>query len=646
MSMFDDLIPAPRNSGGGMFDDLIPVKTAKPDGYFATQGQMAREGFDQATRGVGQLSEAARFAVSGAGRNAVQDTPANRVAGGFSALDPSGPQAPLTESELSAANRENAGNVVKGFGNTVAGGLSYLTSPINAALRTYAGEPIEKATGIPKEYTEFALSLAVPAKGPPKLPQRIPTPSPGQSVTEAANRIGVDVPRAVSTDSMVAQRTAATVRNVPGAGDPIIKATERTINQLGQRADDVTQALGSGGVQASGDAASTAIQRWITGTSKANAEKLYKRVDDLVNPTITTPLVNTQRAASDIKGLRELAALPDESGAVSRVARALERPEGLTYEGVKTLRTSIGEMLDNKMLPANISEGELRSLYKALSSDLRLSVQRGGGDAAVSAFERANRYFALASNRREALAKIVGKDGNAPAEQVFDRLASMAGSGSRADIAKLAQARKAIGPEDWNEFVSGVVAKMGRDPAARGAPEALQAADFSPQRFMTAYGKLSPEGRSVLFRSTGRGDLASVLDDIAAVSTRFKELQKFSNPSGTGQTLSGAGLGAGLFADPVTAISLVIGGRGIAYMLSRPAQAASVRDWSKSYSQLVRSPTPANVARVNLASTNLINNLGPQFGTFTPADFLRAIQGPVRAPAEQEQGQPERVVNQ
>jgi hypothetical protein len=37
---------------------------------------------------------------------------------------------------------------------------------------------------------------------------------------------------------------------------------------------------------------------------------------------------------------------------------------------------------------------------------------------ASSAFERANRHYALLSDRCEALAKIVGKDGNAPAEQV------------------------------------------------------------------------------------------------------------------------------------------------------------------------------------------------------------------------------------
>lgn len=55
------------------------------------------------------------------------------------------------------------------------GGLGYVASPISAALRTVVGKPIEAATGIPKEYSEFAAGLALP------IPKRIPTPTRGAS---------------------------------------------------------------------------------------------------------------------------------------------------------------------------------------------------------------------------------------------------------------------------------------------------------------------------------------------------------------------------------------------------------------------------------------------------------------------------------
>jgi hypothetical protein len=67
---------------------------------------------------------------------------------------------------------------LKGLGNVGLGTLGYVGSPINAALRTIAGKPIEEATGIPKKYTEFALSLGIPGLGlRSAAPARPTTPS-------------------------------------------------------------------------------------------------------------------------------------------------------------------------------------------------------------------------------------------------------------------------------------------------------------------------------------------------------------------------------------------------------------------------------------------------------------------------------------
>jgi hypothetical protein len=67
---------------------------------------------------------------------------------------------------------------LKGLGNVGLGTFGYVGSPINAALRTIAGKPIEGATSIPKEYTEFALSLGIPGLGlRSAAPARPATPS-------------------------------------------------------------------------------------------------------------------------------------------------------------------------------------------------------------------------------------------------------------------------------------------------------------------------------------------------------------------------------------------------------------------------------------------------------------------------------------
>jgi hypothetical protein len=453
---------------------------------------------------------------------------------------------------------------------------------------------------------------------------------PGQEVVAAAQRLSqsgapVQVPRAVATDSMPVQQVAAAVSNVPIAGTPLVKSAETTISQLGSKADEVAKGFGgASSVQEAGDTARTAIKDWIQGESAATANKLYDRVDSLVNPNVRTDLSATRGVIADIAAKRTAAALPTGK-ATDAVLDAVQRPGGLTYEGVKTLRTSIGEMLKNGILPEGMSGSELQSIYGALSKDLGSAVQAAGGEKATAAFNRANQYYRLASERRASLAKIVGADGNASAESVMDRLTAMAGSSSRADISKLMQARKAIGSADWNEIASTIVSRLGRDVEG----------DFSPQRFVTAYGKLSPAGKQILFRSGGKSDLAGYLDDIAKVSSRFKELQKFANPSGTARAGFGGLIGAGGIANPLLTAKVVLGGRLLASALAKPATAASVAKLAKAQEALVMSPGPARIAAFNTAARNLINTLGLR--DVSPSDFIRAMQGPVPGRAQDEQ---------
>lgn len=533
------------------------------------------------------------------------------------------------------ASGQGGWEAAKGLGNVALGGLGYVASPINAAYRSVIGQPVEDVTGVPREYTEFAAQLATPGIG---LTGKAPTPSiapaqalrPGQEVTAAADRLSqtgapVQIPRAAASDNMAVQQAGAVASNVPYAGTPLVKAAERTIDQLGTKADEVSQAYGGGSTVAqAGEAAKSGITDWVTGESKANVTKLYDKVDNLVNPDVKTPLDATRGVVAEIAASRDAAAL-SSGKATDAVLEAVQRADGLTYEGVKTLRTNIAEMLNGGILPEGVSGSELKRIYGALSKDLEASVSAAGGPQAKAAFDRANRYSRLVSERREELAKIVGFQGQAPAEQVFSRIEAMAGSTARADVAKLAQARKAIGSEDWNEVASTVVGRLGRDVEG----------NFSPQRFVTAYEKLSDAGKSVLFRSSEKANLADHLDDIAKVSSRFKELQKFANPSGSGRAVIGGGIGTGLVTAPLTTISILAGNLALASALARPASAASIAKLSKAQFALATSPSPSKIAAYTLAARNLISTM--ELKAVTPADFLKALQGPMPARAEDEQ---------
>ncbi|MBN8968938.1 MAG: hypothetical protein J0G95_10810 [Rhizobiales bacterium] len=397
----------------------------------------------------------------------------------------------------------------------------------------------------------------------------------GIAVGQAANRIGVDLPRAVTSDATAVQQIGKVASAIPVAGTPLRKASQQAIEQLGQKASEVQGALGAGEANAAGIAAREGIERYIGKETADRANALYSKVDELVDPTATRPLAYTQKAAQEIAGRRDLAALGD-SPAVSQIAEALSRPEGLTYEGVKQLRSSIGEMLKGGPLPAGLSQSELKNIYGALSKDLEGTVLTAGGRRAAAMFDRANKYYGLVSQRRENLARILKTNSD---EAAFDRIASAAGSNSRGDITLLSQAKKAMKPDEWNEVASAVLSRIGRD--AEG--------NFSPDRFVTGWGKLSDAGRGMLFS----GEHRAALNDIAKVSSRFKQLNQYANPSGTGQTVAGiAGLG-GAWIDPATLLTSVVSGRVLSGILAKPSTAKATADFAKAYEKAAEMPGAA-----------------------------------------------------
>jgi hypothetical protein len=66
-----------------------------------------------------------------------------------------------------------SGNRLAGGIEALGGATEFATAPVGAALREFGGMPLEKAFGIPKEYTETALGLAIPYYGIGKTPKAL-----------------------------------------------------------------------------------------------------------------------------------------------------------------------------------------------------------------------------------------------------------------------------------------------------------------------------------------------------------------------------------------------------------------------------------------------------------------------------------------
>lgn len=479
------------------------------------------------------------------------------------------------------------------------------------------------------EGANFAMwtSPASPASGlrmTPAVKGARPKPE-GLRVAESASRLGVDLPRAVASDKTTVQQLGKTLTSVPGGGTPLRKASETAIGQMDDAATRIRQGYGTGDVATAGSRAREGISDYAKGTLKAKVTQKYDAVDDLVTQNVLTPLENTSRVAADIMAKRQNAQMTGDSQAVSLVRQALGTKDGMNYQGIKDLRTSIGELVDDpqRLASSGISAKELERVYGGLTADLKAAVSRSGGEKASKAFNEANTLAANVAREREALQSVLGRQTSD--EGIFSKIEAMAGSTSRADQNGLMRVRRAVGKDTWDEITSSVLGRMGRD--ANG--------NFSPDRFLTGYGKLSPTGKAMLFKTTGKKELAASLDDLAMVSNRFKRLNQFANPSGTAQSAITGAAGFGMLADPVTTVSSVLGSRVVSGILAKPVSAKKLADWAKAYEQAALNPGVKTQALLEARAKVLAIDLAAETGgTAVVQQILPAISRVGKLPAQ------------
>jgi hypothetical protein len=74
---------------------------------------------------------------------------------------------------------------------------------------------------------------------------------------------------------------------------------------------------------------------------------------------------------------------------------------------------------------------------------------------------------------------------------------------------------------------------------------------------------------------------------------------------------------------------------------------SALQDWNTKANALADVPNAPKVAQFALASRNLVNNLKDAGITISPSEFMKVLQqGPMRSAADNEQPEPERVINQ
>jgi hypothetical protein len=439
---------------------------------------------------------------------------------------------------------------------------------------------------------------------------------------QRGNRIGVQFPRAVVSTSPITRLGGAVVSGAPGGG-PFRQSVTESIGQLGNaRGRAIEMAGGSTDPAIAGGNVRSGIKVDFKNANEARLEEAYGQVAKLVNPNVKTPLAATQKTVATILARRKASGTSSEGKAVEAVKEAVLRPEGLTFNGLKDLRTRLGTILRGAT-QEGLDKGELKEIYAALANDLEASARNAGGEQAAKMAERASALAKSIKGWEEGLKKVLG--GKMQSNEGITETILRAARKEGGDLNTLSLARSAVPAKAWKDIASTAISRLGLDSKDQ----------FSPSIFLTDYNKLSDRGKKLLFASSGNSDLIPFLDDIAGTAKPFHEAGKMVNFSNTAahQTFLASLYGAlgFLTGGQIGAAGGIIGGIAgtnvLARVLGTKATAASLARMSRAHDAWIATPGPRSIAVLNATTRNFANTVNSTLGTnIDPNELTKAVQ--------------------
>lgn len=333
--------------------------------------------------------------------------------------------------------------------------------------------------------------------------------------------VNVDLPEMI-VGSKADQSLAAGMKGIPHIGTPIERADEKFLGQMGQVKQAIAATVGEPvGAEAAGGAVKQGALDWIRKNSKEYLKEKYEKVYETVSPDVKRDLTSTRAIANKLVGEMDESTSVAAAPAMKLIEEAVTRPGGLNARGLAKLRSDIGDKIDAAAVVPDAGEAAYKRLYPALTDDLRATIKQAGGEQALKAWEIANREAKIVAGKRKRIAQVIGtSEDKLSDEAVFKRIQSISNEGT-SNLKNLRQMREIIGDKDWGNVGAEMAHRMGMEP---------KAGLFSPDRFLTAYGKMSVGGKNLVF-----GAARPHLDDMAGILRKYGEFSSGFNRSNTGK---------------------------------------------------------------------------------------------------------------
>jgi hypothetical protein len=352
---------------------------------------------------------------------------------------------------------------------------------------------------------------------------------------EAADRLGIQLPADVFSDSPQVREAAGLTRSV--AASEASAAWRDTVTKAVDQADEVIRQFDATFVEGAvaPGVVSQKIKDSLTATRSdlnAQASKIYNSVDEVVPKTSVVELPKLQEILESVKAEVGEKGM---SAAERNLAKMIEEGN-VTYGRLKREKTLIGKAIDKLESPyGSMAEADLKRLYAALADDQLTNVGNIGGEELRKQLRAANLIYA---KERALGQRIVNAFGNDLEGSVANKMRTAITGAAKGDAGEFNRLLKAV-PEDLRkETIATALASVTR--SARGAEKG----GFGFSEFADIYPKLraNPPVYKTIVETLGK-DSANVLRDLFEISKRVTEAranvlttgkanQAFANPEG------------------------------------------------------------------------------------------------------------------
>jgi hypothetical protein len=469
----------------------------------------------------------------------------------------------LTGGELLATKVPVVGSEV----SRVLGTASRVVNPITTVEKAAqtVGKGVRAAADRGKSGTALKVAEDAAATGPAAGTRLSPT-----EIVQAFDKSAID-PTLPTVSRNRGVGGVAQMLNNTLAGTPISRSFARQGDQAAARAEQIASTTGSDVGQAAlaGERAQAAAKAYESIDSRVQQTKLYDRATSLIDPEVRSPLFATRRAVGNVQGMiqnPDVRALVTDKNFAS-LAKTIESAgtAGLTFDDLRQLRTQVRLLRPAEGSAVGINKVAINKLYDGLTQDMYRLAQQAGGDTAVHALRRADQYTrALETVRLPSLESLIGAPSG---ENAFAGIMRLAQTGAGADWRRLAQVKRSIGSNAWDDVSATTIRRMGNP--APGSMTSVDLDQFSPATFMTNFNKLSPRGKELLFGGRS-GELGAALDDLSTAVGEMKRVASLGNPSGTGRQASAFGTLLGLFSAPVSTTAALTAGHALSWAMTNP----------------------------------------------------------------------------